>query len=361
MDPISIALGLLVLVGAFKVGVKATADGYATVKAAQSGAFDFIDADRQRKASQREKLASAWTARRAKRSREAGGDGTFRPGAREYGRDLWHGFWEDKLDRRAKTRAGRPEWVYDPDRKPWHVRFDEAVLDKVQRVRESRAWDKTKTAGRRLVEPVETRPAPTDPDPEVARADEGPDPASEQGGGEPDGGTDMDMNSSAKATWADTRGVAANGMRSGNTVTHNVGGRPVRPGVSGTSEGAVVAVEVNNNEDARRAFQEQINAANQAEEALSVYEAAQRRLFGVASAGLDGINGKRFDRQAQAAQANAADLLPASSMSHAAAAIEGIRSAAEAGLASLDKYRDAEQLVNDNNVDGKTLETAGSS
>lgn len=385
VDPISLALGLMVLVGAFKVGVKATADGYATMKAAGSGKFDFIDADRQRKADTRHKLAAAWAERRKLRAEQAGdATGAYRPGVKEYASDLYHGFWEDRLDRRSKTRAGRPEWQYDPDAKPWHVRFDEAVIAKGRELRESRAAKAAADAARRFVAPVggkgPTAEDVSDPQPLGFTEREAIDVAGLPGetvsrrfDGEPETDADrrfFDLRESGYDGWIDQDGHPVDGPPFQQTEadehlpleqpeqinTESDGGTDM----TAPTDTAAVAGEMNNNEDARRVFEAQIAAAAEASELLAVYEQAQRRLDAVATSGLDGINSRRFDAQAQAAQANAADLLPASDMSQAAQAIEGIRASAEQGLAALDKYRDSEQLVNDNNVDGQTLETAGS-
>lgn len=472
MDPFTaVIIGFLVLSGAVHVGVKATADSYATVKAAQSGKFDFIDANRQRKADTRQKLAAAWAERRRLRAKQAGDDsGTYRPGVKEYASDLYHGFWEDRLDRRSKTRAGRPEWQYDLDRKPWHVRFDEAVIAKGKELRGSRAAKAATDAARRFVAPVGEK-CPTaedvsDPQPLGFTEREAGEVAGLPGetvsrrfDGEPETDADrrfFDLRESGYDGWIDQDGHPVDGPAFQQTApepepveddnagwydpAHLTGhdkedplvragrcpyqtgyggwgdpyalcGKPRSPNegdhpyckphaaqirddrgrggyvapagdvdehlpleqpeqINTESDGgtdmtaptstATVAGEVNNNEDARRVFEAQIAAAAEASDLLAVYEQAQRRLDAVATSGLDGINSRRFDVQAQAAQANAADLLPASDMSQAAQAIEGIRASAEQGLAALDKYRDSEQLVNDNNVDGQTLETAGS-
>lgn len=519
MDPVSLALGLLVLVGAFKVGVKATADGYATVKAASSGQFDFIEADRQRRASQREKLAAAWAERRKARAKEAGDEaGDYRPGVKAYATDLYHGFWEDRLDHRGKRRAARPEW--QPNGTPWQLRVRGAVQAKAERLREVRAGDKAKAVGQWFIhgkqpkpeqpEPVEssepadaanpapvspTPPTTAEPEPPVAPAQQDPadgrvenvnlartfavyeDEGRNVAGRRPAGGTgqpdrhevpaDDDClppvdredrwvrRTAGKCAFLFPRAASIGGSiparefcdydaepgedfchrhRGGVegaaptfTVPEGIPGdvlmarrmagrcayrlddeqaglygkteycdevnddgdyvycrrhrdlvnqhqqadsQSPTPEVPEPNEGdttmttptttATAAGDVHNNEDARRVFEAQIAAAAEASEALAVYEAAQRKLDVAATSGLDGLNGRRFDVQAQAAQANAADLLPASDMSQADAAIEGIRAAAESGLQALEKYRDSEDLVNSNNVDGRTLETAQS-
>ncbi len=114
--------------------------------------------------------------------------------------------------------------------------------------------------------------------------------------------------------------------------------------------------DVQTNEAARRLFQRQMAAADKAADALAAYEQAQKELAALATSGVDGMAATRFDGQATAAQSHVADLIGGSDMSAAAGAIDGIRGAAQEGLSALDKYRDAEDLVASNNVDGRTLE-----
>lgn len=333
-------LGAMVLAACFKVGVRATVDAITTTRAAKAGQWDLIDRDRQRRAEQvpwAERWAKAWAERRKARHEQAGGDGEFRPGAREYLRDLYHGFWEDKLDHRQKRREGRPEWQYDPDGKPWHARFDDAFNAKVDRLR-GRWGQRAEPQSTAEPQPV---PLPDPADLPPGTWTPGPD------------GERLPLTADPEPQPAETPSAV-------DETTAPTDTEPEEKDMPEVTQ-AAVATEVNNNEDARRAFQEQIDAANAAADALAAYEVAQRRLSGSATAGLDGIHAKRFDRLAQASQANAADLLPASDMSQAAGAIEGIRAAAESGLAALDKYQDAEQLVNSEQVDGSTLETAASS
>lgn len=155
MDPITaMLLGALILTGCAKVGLAATSDAITTARASKAGQWDWLSQDRERRAASRQAWAKAWAERRRRRHEAAGGDGEFRPGARQYAKDLYHGYWEDRLERRTAKRAARPEYVYDPDRPSLAQRFDGAVLAKVERLRKSRGWDITKQAARRLVDPI---------------------------------------------------------------------------------------------------------------------------------------------------------------------------------------------------------------
>lgn len=354
-------LGLAVLVGAFKVGVKATSDGYATVKAAQSGQFDFIDADRQRRASQREKLAKAWAERRRRRHREAGGDGQFRPGARDYVGDLYHGFWEDRLKVRQEKRAARPEQLWDPARKPWHVRFDEAFMRAAAKARQ--AWD-----GRQIHQPLRDDPTST------VAVDEPDAAADDEAGYEPgtwtvnDAGEQVPLTANPPA--AEPRPSRADAPVSTATPLEyrDAARRPAEP-TDDTTEGetpmaetmtADAATEVNNNEDVRRAFANLAQLAAQGKEAAEVLEGIRRKLAATAQATTDGMGARAFDRGATVASAEAAEAISAADLSTVHGALDAVEQSAVKGGGSLDKYRDAEVLVGSEQVDGKTLETAGS-
>lgn len=130
---------------------RAVVDVVATWRASKAGAFDFISRERDRRdarrQARRERWDTAWRALRARRNREAGGTGHYRPGLRAYLRDVYDGFWMRQLERRRARRAhtmpSRPvasplvERMYQQ----WdgfQVRLDDAVAAKVQQLRHRR-------------------------------------------------------------------------------------------------------------------------------------------------------------------------------------------------------------------------------
>src|SRR5512138_2434742 len=80
------------------------ADTVTTLKAAKAGEWGLIDKQRDRKdaraKARREALSKAWQNTRARRHKQAGGDGEYRPGMGAYLSDVYHGLWEDKLESR---------------------------------------------------------------------------------------------------------------------------------------------------------------------------------------------------------------------------------------------------------------------
>lgn len=162
MDPVSLVLGLLVVTGCLHVTARVVADSIATVRAAKADQWGVIDRDRDRRAARADRWAQAWKEVRARRHRAAGGDGDYRPGVKAYAGDVYHGFWEGQMAKRQAKRAARPEAWYDPDRKPWHVRFDEAVLDKVARARQR--WGQYVPSGPTTETVVEPASVSADPD-----------------------------------------------------------------------------------------------------------------------------------------------------------------------------------------------------
>ncbi|WP_431728549.1 hypothetical protein [Verrucosispora sp. TAA-831] len=131
------------------------ADAVTTLRAAKAGEWGLIDKQRDRKdaksKARREAVSKAWQATRARRNKQAGGDGTYRPGLGAYLSDVYHGLWEDQLEKRHAKRNARDP--YGPDgRRPTVDRLDAAVERKVQARRQ-----KTGLAGRAwhaLIDPV---------------------------------------------------------------------------------------------------------------------------------------------------------------------------------------------------------------
>jgi hypothetical protein len=143
------------------------ADAVTTLRAAKAGEWGLIDKQRDRKdaraKARREALSKAWQDTRARRNRQAGGDGTYRPGMGAYLSDVYHGLWEDQLEKRQAKRAARPP--VGPDGKRHASRVDAAVERKVQGRREKTGM--LGRAARALIDPVgEPRP-PADPRPDL--------------------------------------------------------------------------------------------------------------------------------------------------------------------------------------------------
>lgn len=160
-------IGLIFVTSWVMVAPRVIADSIATMRMSKAGEFDLLDKDRERRASRAQRRADAWAKLRAKRNRQAGGDGDYRPGFGAYLGDIYHGFWEDQLEKRQAARAARPAYVHDPDAPTWHERLDQAIIARIQGMRA-----KTGQLGRLLIEPVggnDARPAtdPVVPDPDA--------------------------------------------------------------------------------------------------------------------------------------------------------------------------------------------------
>ena len=147
-----------------KVIPEAASDLVSTMRASKAGDFGFIDNDRNRREARRdarrEARKAAWKAIREARSRKAGGDGTYRPGAGAYLKDVYHGVWEDLLEKRTAKRKARGP--YNPYTRRWSNTVDRVVKERVQENRRKagllgRLW-------RKLIDPV------GEPQPETAVA-----------------------------------------------------------------------------------------------------------------------------------------------------------------------------------------------
>ncbi len=326
----------------FFVGVapRVIADAIATARASRAGAWDHIDRDRdrratraERRADRAERWAKAWADRRRARHQRAGGDGNYRPGARECGRDVYHGMWEDLLERRNARRSARPPYEYDPNRPKWHERVDGAVLDKVKRAREK--WGQH----RGEVPPPVPWAGPPDAAPETS-----PHPA-----------PSADV---PPGTWT----VGDNGER----VELDQPSKPVPNPTDNPEEKAMTAptqtpagdaaTEVTNNETARQAFTNMKGAAAEAADALAVLEVAKAKLAAAANSLADGVDATRFDATATSAAHEAADAINVGTLAEWSERFDTAGTAAQSGLTALDRYLDAEDLVASEGVDAQTLE-----
>ncbi|MET8278308.1 hypothetical protein [Micromonospora sp. NPDC005174] len=180
---IEMMLGAMILALWVKVGAETAGDLVTTLRASKAGEWSLIDKQRDRKAaksqSRREAMSKAWQATRSARNRKAGGTGQYRPGMAAYLGDVYHGVWEDQLEKRKAKRAARPQ-VGPDGKRPAPSRMDRAVEGKVDAQRAKTGYTgRIKQAGRLLIDPVgENRqssgvmPPPASPPP--APAADGP-------------------------------------------------------------------------------------------------------------------------------------------------------------------------------------------
>lgn len=129
------------------------------------------------------------------------------------------------------------------------------------------------------------------------------------------------------------------------------------PGGNSNGGGSTVAsgtVEVNNNETARLAFAAGVVAAGQLQEAVSLAEQARGRLASSARELADAVSAG-FDRGAIQAAQEGADVVSLGTLAEWSEKADAAEQAMQAGVRALDKYRDAEDLVASNGVDGRTL------
>jgi hypothetical protein len=118
------------------------------------------------------------------------------------------------------------------------------------------------------------------------------------------------------------------------------------------------ATEVQGNEDLRQNLTEIDAAAKQMADALAQVEAALARIKAAGSASADGVDAKKFDPGVTAAVHEINDNVSVATLSTWHELADNAQGAAQAGIQSLEKYRDAEDVVQSNNVDGSTLESA---
>ncbi len=118
--------------------------------------------------------------------------------------------------------------------------------------------------------------------------------------------------------------------------------------------------EVQTNEAARRAFEQMGAGAAKLAEAAAMAEQARAQIAAAAQAAGDGMAATRFDAGATAAVADIGDTVTNDTLHRWVEAADQIGAAAQGGVDSLEKYRDAEDVVSNNNVDGRTLEPTAS-
>ncbi|MGA3562655.1 hypothetical protein [Melissospora conviva] len=158
MFGLDLILGALVVALWVKAIPAAVADAVTMMRASKAGEWGLISDNWKRRDARKEARRKAWQDVRANRSRKAGGDGTYRPGVGAYMSDVYHGLWEDQLEKRAAVRAARPPVGPDgrrPGQTSFADRLDERITTKVQGLRE-----KTGRVGHLLLDPVEFGPRP---------------------------------------------------------------------------------------------------------------------------------------------------------------------------------------------------------
>lgn len=123
---------------------------------------------------------------------------------------------------------------------------------------------------------------------------------------------------------------------------------------------AQAATDMQTNEDARNHFAALRAAAARGAEALVVLERSRNELEALAKTGADGLLAKKFDSGAQTAAASAADAIGNATLSGWAESLEAVDAEATAGLNSLEKYRDSENQVAEEQIDPSTLAATSS-
>lgn len=118
------------------------------------------------------------------------------------------------------------------------------------------------------------------------------------------------------------------------------------------------AAEVTVNDHARANFQKMLDGAAKLAEAAAMAEAARKEIDAAANANVDGMSMKKFDGTATAAAEAVHQGVNLGTLSQWCELAGELTNAAQAGHDSLDKYRDSEDLVASEGVDGSTLDSA---
>lgn len=160
-------LGAMVVAAWLTAVPRAMADARTVRKAADAGAWDFLDRRADRVEARRRRRADAYRALLARRGRP---DADAQPGLAAYAADHYRAFWARRMEVAQAKRAARPTYVYDPDRSVkarasrakaattrWMDRADAAIVDRAKKVAGSRPV-------RAVVEPVGGFPERNGPD-----------------------------------------------------------------------------------------------------------------------------------------------------------------------------------------------------
>lgn len=249
-----------------------------------------------------------------------------RPGAKGYWRELWHDSWDDLTERHRRIRAAKKAGEHP------HV---------VERLRNWWRWAVTPLGAK-----TATAEPAGDPAPQV----------------EPVAATDL-----PPGTWTvDDDGeqvpLAPTDPQPEPAAEPDPTPEPTdNSAPTGTAEEAPtmdpVAEEVTSNEELRRNFDRMRDAAARGRDALAVVEAARQEIAAAARASADGTAAKKFDEAATTAAHEVDEQVNLGTLSQWSEVFDNAHAAAATGKASLDKYRDAEDVVASNNVDASTLAT----
>lgn len=320
-------LGVAVVALFIHVGVPALVDAFATWQMAKAGEWQLIEEERARRHARRLALAAAWAARRRLRNLDAGGTGDYRPGFHGYARDVWLSFWERKLAERiaARQTGGQPQpspdLAVEPVGDPPTGTFEEAD-------------DPPYVRGVGGDQPV-TPPWPADEPWEPYAGDRQPVPPP------------------TPWPWSvPDPGVPRYAVEQPTTPPDDPNGAP--------SMTAPMVNDAATNEAVRQNLEQIEASAARLAEAIAVAEAERARLAALAAANADVIGSARFDAGATAAAYEIADTISVATLSEWHEKADACGAAARAGQDSLEKYRDAEDLVASQQVDGRTLDPVAS-
>lgn len=364
--------GALVIAAFIMVVPGAVADGIAAVRAAWTNDQKYLREDQARRRARTQRIADAWSHRRATRSLDAGGDGTYRPGIVAYGKDLYHGFFEGQLEKSQQRRTGRDR-LDAMAHKSFEERVAEVIEAQVASHRLNRNGEEFSAAPAAVkAQPVvsPSAPAPATPfRPRVVRDSDDlavrrplapavDEPAVKT----PEAAIAAEASETAPpplrgphtaAEWAviDRRIEQERGMAQ---IQKEIEQERADRGAEPEGESTVTS-EVMTNDDVRNNAAEIAAAAAEMQEGLAIYEAARARARAAQAASADGMSAANFDSGAVAATADIGDNLDVAAMSHLAEIADNVHASARAAHAHLDKYRDAEDLVAQTGISTETL------
>jgi len=352
---IELLLGALVVSAIIMKTPTILADAYAMAKAANSGSWDTVNGqwERRERRQMRRAAAARALARRRQRRAEQRGD-VVGVGARDYFGELAQDFWQDRVDRhRDRIRQrGTATWT----QKPTLAERARDRAERLRRVREKLAdrWQQRETG----TDPVVyTDPAnPLIPDPWRYSKPVDGDPPQEQPSTETPGQPTTSTEAPASGSVPE-RPDAEPEQTSTETETDNEQEQTM-PTVTDQQSAQAHANDMMNNDDAREAAKDIQDQAQKAADLLAEYEAAKAKLKATVAATADGMTAAGHDMGAVQAACEAADAIDAGDVAAEHGQLEAVASGAEQIKARLDKYRDAEDMIAANRTNAKTLQTA---
>lgn len=308
-----------------------------------------------------------------------------RPGLGAWVKDVYHGACEDALDRRAKRREARPP--FDPSRPTARRKAVDLLKRKIREQRAKRGDTRpmpddelaTTTPAERMPCPrcgqTMTRSATgwthpgggtcTPPAPTSATTDRPP--AARQQPSQPDhtptGGAMNQAEYDRIYNGPDAQPINLPPRAGGGEV----GARPApplfaSPGGAATAAVPVVA-DVHTNEALRQAADQIAEGAAELAEAAAMAERARAKMAAAAHGASEAVSATSFDSGATAAAHAASDAAGAvtdTTISQWCEKSEAAGAAAQQMKASLEKYRDSEDLVASERIDARVLEPSAS-